>query len=336
MPMFKKVLVLTLLTFPLHATIPDEITSQSQLSGWIYRFGNNFIQLINIVTVARHYSASVYVPPHISSLLKIFSDRYYNFGSNAIPNDYYLNIPYVQYNMQIPDSERYDTIRLTVLPKLEHLLRDDKFASRKDILTIHLRTGDIWEYKQVNVSYIQPPLAFYQEVISRHPDKSTIQLIFDYHGESNPYLTELITWIKAQKKRCLISQESTLEQDFLRLASSQTLVHSASSLCEVAALINYLWSHQSLHYTFRFIAKSPQAHDFSNIYEKWTFRIAATAFNPQRIKVVLIGGEFGEKVIDMQQKAYAQGSEHVSFEEVKKLYKKTVSTDIYWPPHEYP
>jgi hypothetical protein len=92
--------------------------------------------------------------------------------------------------------------------------------SQDGMLTIHIRSGDIFE-NDIHPSYGQPPLSFYLMAIAHYGPKQ-ITLVFE--NESNPVIPALISYLKNLSLPFCIQSSCNLREDIAVLTNAQALV----------------------------------------------------------------------------------------------------------------
>ena len=92
--------------------------------------------------------------------------------------------------------------------------------SQDDTLTIHIRSGDIFE-NDIHPLYGQPPLSFYLMAIDHYGPKH-ITLVFE--NESNPVIPALIDHLKSLSLPFSTQSSCNLREDVAVLTSAQALV----------------------------------------------------------------------------------------------------------------
>ena len=102
--------------------------------------------------------------------------------------------------------------------------------SEKD-LYIHVRSGDIFQYiDKKNINYAQPPLCFYESVITNFKFRKINILAID---DSNPIINKLINHFPE-----IIFTRNTLELDLSILSNAYNIVGSISSFLTTLLIIN--------------------------------------------------------------------------------------------------
>lgn len=98
---------------------------------------------------------------------------------------------------------------------------DPKIAdSNQRLLTIHIRSGDIFE-TNIHPPYGQPPLAFYLRAIA-HYQPDLITLVFE--NMSNPVISSLIEHVRGLKLPLTVSSSTDLRDDIRTLVAARALV----------------------------------------------------------------------------------------------------------------
>ncbi len=308
-------------------------TQPTTISEWYGRLGNNINQLINVFTFAKKDTASIFIPSHPSSLLTNISNKTFSFGSNYLkPSIYYFD--HTELN------DKFDTLKDILLPMFS--FSTPKAETQEKSIVIHLRNGDIWDadcYRppcrpcSFHRSYIQAPIEYYQAILERHPDISTVVIIMDHRATPCPTLKQLLELLKKYNKNIVSYPQASLEDDFSSLALTQSiLVHSMSSFSVAAGWINYVATQNSIQYYFKFIDNDqPSLQNFSASKEFYWVSPSndfhSTTINEcdRRINIICIGGEFGKKALSIKQNT----SDKCPRPKVMELYKKPIIAKIY-------
>ena len=118
-----------------------------------------------------------------------------------------------------------------------HLLKDEiknnlpKIIVDENALYIHIRSGDIFQYKaKYNINYAQPPLCFYQKILTTFIFKNIYLLSLD---QSNPIINKLISEFPH-----IILTHNSLEIDYSILLNAYNIVGSVSSFLTTSLIIN--------------------------------------------------------------------------------------------------
>ena len=124
-----------------------------------------------------------------------------------------------------------------------HLLKDEiknnlpKIIVDENALYIHIRSGDIFQYKaKYNINYAQPPLCFYQKILTTFIFKNIIYLNIIYLlslDQSNPIINKLISEFPH-----IILTHNSLEIDSSILLNAYNIVGSVSSFLTTSLIIN--------------------------------------------------------------------------------------------------
>ena len=98
-------------------------------------------------------------------------------------------------------------------------------------LFIHIRSGDIFKYMQnINLDYAQPPLCFYQSIITSF---NFTKIYIIAQDKENPIIDIFI-----EKYPNIIFHKNKLEKDVSILANAYNLVGSISSFFTTLIIIN--------------------------------------------------------------------------------------------------
>lgn len=306
--------------------------STPSISHWFGRLGNCITQIIKAFAYAKEQHASVTIPDHSSPLLRNITNKTFSFGPTFI-----RKAPYFSDNISL--KERCNVLKNHLIPLFVFPTPKEETQSRS--IVIHLRNGDIWDThgkvpwstKQGFMKYfIQPPLEFYQAILHRHQDISTVVIIMDHDGTPSPILRPLLALLEKYQKKIVTYPHASVEEDFSSLAFTQNiLVHSLSTLMDTAGLINYVATENSIQYAFKFIdCDHPTKQNLLAHIEDQHQEIANYH---ERIKVLLIGGEFGKRTVSLQRCGgkFKGNGDIISRPAVLELYTKPIPAQIYGP-----
>lgn len=307
-PLYSKVLFLLGYTY---VTVCPIFSLSRNLNQWLGRFGNNVIQIINILAIAEDKKATIKILPNRSSLLKNIAGRNYNFGPNILPDNHYY------YERSSPQKSKQIV--------QDHLVKQMAFpqqaiqkAQDPQQIVIHIRNGDIWN-KPHNY-YFQPPLEYYQEILNRHKNIQKILLVMDTQGTPCPSLSQIIQLLKKNNKEVTIQKNSTLEDDFTLLAHAHILIHSRSTFAETAGMINAAKNNHPNH--LQYIPYYQSEKSFFEFYSN---------FDP-RMVLVCITGTFGDQV-------QALRKQRAPLDDIIKLYndnnQERIKATIVFPSRKY-
>ena len=102
-------------------------------------------------------------------------------------------------------------------------------------LYIHVRSGDIFQYiDRKNINYAQPPLCFYENVITNFSFNNIYILAID---KSNPIINKLLEHFPQIR-----FTQNSLKQDASILANAYNIVGSMSSFLTTLLIINILFN----------------------------------------------------------------------------------------------
>lgn len=218
--------------------------------GFRGRFGNYFLQLVNMFHIAEALGVrKVYI--HSTDAFRLHGPRdldgiiVYPQGYAPDPIDYCLEGVFFSPDalgavMTGLTAARRRTLALKYLhPMMEHLLIRDELIGPDDLI-IHLRTGDIFSgTPPATVGshlYVQPPLGFYLKVISdlMRSVMGTIHLIAE--NGRNPVLLPLVQKIDEMRLPVTLRINQDLCSDLRMLLSARRIV-LANGTIGVAVLI---------------------------------------------------------------------------------------------------
>ena len=179
-------------------------------------------------------------------------------------------------NVQMSNSDYSNMIdifreRTEIKPKI------NKVSESK--LTIHIRSGDIFEKKHPHPWYGQPPLSFYQEAITHYKPES-VDLVFE--NKKNPVIDKLIDFLEENNIFFTIYSSNSLREDIQILVNAKALViGNGNFLIGVIPFANYLETVYTFNIKLRTFVLSNEAirklnnyvsRDITGIYKKKLLR----------------------------------------------------------------
>lgn len=225
-----------------------------RIDGWNGRLGNNMLQLSNAIIFAQRnamttvglpsirgpindlfdFPAIMHVKPQTASLphLKCANRTQVPLTGHWFPSPGCINPT---------DGEQNSVLQTHALPyanaELQDCLSTEGMEEDDDnLLTIHIRSGDIFAERHGHKNHRQPPCAFYEKVFMHGNDGKPFQrmLVITSAAQNNPCIARLL-----QKHWGRVSiQNSTALQDFCILAKAKNLVLSHSTFVVSAAYLS--------------------------------------------------------------------------------------------------
>ena len=203
------------------------------------RFGNHMAALANAYALAKSLGFSLVVIPENPLLRHEFRVGQVRFTQSQLPINtlkgtfFYRHTFAHHYNREEAPIEilahfekSLQCLRGTAnISKLAYLALLKRI--RKD-LTIHIRSGDIFEGDNPHPGYWQPPLSFYVDTVARHEPR-IVTLVFE--NQSNPVIAALIDWLREDGIRVRI-RDGTLEEAIMELASARKVVGGRGSFLD--------------------------------------------------------------------------------------------------------
>lgn len=240
------------------------------------RFGNNVLQLLHALLVARNLSinriyCNFYIDDSRTNSI-ILDDMLIEFGHKQAPAAPCLNATmfYLQGFEKFIASFKLESVKHDAERLFRALFQntDVSKVGNKKIVAFHFRAGDIFSTNK-NPIYTQPPLSYYEKVldhISETMDNFQIYLV--YEDELNPCIQKFRDTLK-DRNIPYRNQSSNFNDDAVLIASAECIVASYSSFCDVLALMN---SNLERWYSFRSIGayegiELSIARDFSRILQ---------------------------------------------------------------------
>ena len=188
-----------------------------EISEWFGRLGNNVHQLITGHLLADHYGCDLLYPHH-----DLIAQKKNNPDSRP-PSIIKSNL---FYRKDLPElsSVTEQNIRDICLTKIEPSLNIKNYEVPKDIITIHIRNGDIFTTKGSHPNYIQPPLQYYKHILN-HENIKNYDNVWVLSQDIKP-CSPVVDGLK--KMGCRILKLDT-KDSIAVLSNSQKLICSLSS-----------------------------------------------------------------------------------------------------------
>lgn len=206
------------------------------------RFGNLLIQIINTIMLAqktglRYIRLGHHKFLHVKERFERDGIVFLPHGA-ALPDDglflsgnFFVSDPFVPVLMpflrftQTDEREFTRVVREFVRPFMLHEIPLPTERHDEDEVTIHLRSGDVFEpYTPIVRGYRQPPLSFYHLVLSNlftHHGVRRVRLVFEDRG--NPCVDALEQWLVANDVPVRI-QCGSMHEDMSALVDAPHLV----------------------------------------------------------------------------------------------------------------
>lgn len=219
------------------------------ISQWSGRFGNNILQLANVIWLTKYENCKIcYIPPHnLIDTNTLVTIKNSNNNSIIIQKRFFdtndMNIitsrrpTYPEY-YQIFQNDIYPLLRCTS-PN-----NNNNTANNNDTLVIHLRSGDCFKENTNNPHplYVPLPLAYFQKVISdSYTDHfwKTI-LIVTEPDRVNPVIKSLQEWlsIKYPMIQLQIQSSHNVIDDINCILSAKHLVLSIGFFSKTLAMLS--------------------------------------------------------------------------------------------------
>ena len=196
------------------------------LNNWFGRFGNNVIQLINILHISLYYNLKIKLLLHPYFNIKIINEKLCNdnLNDNLIltdPDNFYYKDKIKNISKDVFDTN---------YKKIMDLLCDaftikNMPILNKNTLIIHIRSGDIF-VAQPHPAYVPPPLSYYTNILNNNNFDKIILVAEDTR---NPVINAL-----RQLYPNIIYKKQSLENDI------RTILAVDNIICSVGTFIPYL------------------------------------------------------------------------------------------------
>ena len=201
-----------------------------KINSWCGRLGNNIIQLRNIILVAIYYKFNIEIPEH-----PFFSEKFIQLNKDT-NNDIYIddegnNFFYSQ-KIKKFDNKCFNTnidVMKTILQQIFKLKIPEDTLNFNDILTIHIRGGDLF-YTHPPHQYIPPPFEYYQNIIE---DNNYKKIIIISDDNKNPIIQKLQSVYPN-----ILFQMNNLLQDIETILSSKNIVQSVGTFIPSILLLS--------------------------------------------------------------------------------------------------
>ncbi len=205
------------------------------------QFGNNLIQMLNAIAVAEKagiatlYHPFPWLPAQVTTdrgLLILRSPPDLANGLAGVRNGFFVSRGAAWQDMKPVDY--LDVIQRVIRPNLAW----HPVGRGRDVVTVHVRGGDVMIDRNPNSWHWQPPLAFYTKAITSALEltqRSAVQVVSV--DRSNPILDELEEWALNQGLETDVSSGS-FSTDAARLLSADYMVASNSSFAHGLALLS--------------------------------------------------------------------------------------------------
>lgn len=239
------------------------------------RLGNNILQILNALSVARDLSVKkIYVPSYfwfINTSLRyggfVFSKDWNIMNENFFSDNFYYYYKGIFFNQ----SKSLDIVGKHLESQIHRL----NLTSEK--LTIHIRSGDIFKRKMPS-NYAQPPLCFYTQMLNYFK----IQNIEVYAEDNrNPVVNEL-------KKRNIKINHADLITTVSNIFYSRNVMIGfgtfAVSICRVSSIPKNIYMFGAMQYHIGFVAKhikvsiNKMTDEFKRIIYPWHNSVQQRAY----------------------------------------------------------
>jgi hypothetical protein len=191
------------------------------INQWYGRLGNNIQQISNAIFFCKENNINFHSPDH--ELIKSFQIKF-GIDKNVCGRFFFYDGLEKDFNC---DVEKLNKARREIC--LEYVANNFKFFIKepldKDILVIHIRSGDIFS-RNPHSLYVPNPLSYYRDIIKNY---ETVLLVSE--DLNNPIINELL------KDKKVLFQTNSLVNDFSILLRAQNLVSSGVGTFSLAAAL---------------------------------------------------------------------------------------------------
>lgn len=187
-----------------------------RIKRWNGRLGNNIAQVSNALLVAFKYDCCVRLPFH-----RYFRSRKIILENAEVSRDEVLSESEFFDLGEFPDIDRPFILKVTplVLEKLNQLVTFSdygKCAIDDNVLTVHIRSGDVFNRRLAHHRYVPPPLDYYVRLIEGIDPSRIILLAED---RKNPCVDLLLNQFPMASH-----EKSSLKKDIDILLSSPNVI----------------------------------------------------------------------------------------------------------------
>lgn len=216
----------------------DQNKNLSQIKGVYikdsFRYGNSIVLLNNllyyceILNITNIYLNSKKSWPIIENIttneinITLLTDKNIDLKDKSITS---FNKNYIYFQKIIKPEIRIDRLKYEIKRNLPKVI-----LNQKDLF-IHIRSGDIFEYKSNNcINYAQPPLCFYQSILKSFKFR---KIFIIAQNSLNPIINLLIQIFPG-----ITMTNNSLEEDVSLLMNAYNIVGSISSLFTTTIIFN--------------------------------------------------------------------------------------------------
>lgn len=235
-----------------------------KITQYFGRNGNNLLHVLNFLYVYENkypFAKHIYIPPHDLFSLKSEITNMNNTDKCQCNKTYILN------------DEMKFSLHLTKYKELfnKYLLFSNSLKNRKSKyydISIHIRSDDIFN-TCIHRNYMQPPLYFYETIISNNSNKKIIIISSD---SVNPVINALKN--KYLNNNLITFQSSNVSDDIKSLSNSSKIIFSNGTFCLIPYLLSETinqviypsYLEKNIWFTFD---KNDLSINLPNYYEKW-------------------------------------------------------------------
>lgn len=211
-----------------------------KISEWYGRLGNNIIQLINGIHIAKKHNLKFEYPNHPIITNKVFDYTNENTDNTInLYNHFFFNDN--DYLKEYPVNDKIKEILQYIKPLINYNKQNIELTD--DDLVIHIRSGDIFALLkyETNGLYSQPPLSFYEKILKETSYKNYYLVAENY---CNPIINILlkkypkIIPIINNKPHEMYKINDELINDIYYILEAKNLVLSNSGMPYILILFN--------------------------------------------------------------------------------------------------
>lgn len=226
------------------------------------RFSNNLIQLVTGIELARRLSLpwlkvfdfdlfQLTAPARLGSLTLLPPGPELPVGGNFLTGPFYFTEDVAPLLDDFHMIHKYGLARRVLRPLLKLDALPDRRAAA-DELVVHIRSGDVFD-PEPNPNYPQPPLAFYQMIVTRlRAERRIGSVCIVAEDRGNPCVDALEHWLGEQRIVCRV-QSGSFAEDIATVLGARQVVFGrgtfgvgmcfvSDSITEVHTFANALYS----------------------------------------------------------------------------------------------
>ena len=228
-------------------------------------FGNFLISINNAIIFCELFACKKIIIQKNNNIFINHTIFYPKYNIAIQPNQLIVNeniiILNIWYFFFLDIKSLGDVNRLNILRE-EILNNLPKLKTHRDDLSMYIRSGDIFIVKNPIISYAQPPLCFYENILNQFKFRHVNIISENDLNPVIPHLKKKYSYIKFKK--------NDLKYDIAILANSFNIVSAISSfiisIIKLNENIKFLWEYDSFTLRDKYHYLHPLVYSFSYNY----------------------------------------------------------------------